>query len=43
MGDNLKQEQFASQLIFQFYHIFKEEKLHLKLRPYEVIALSKDQ
>ena len=37
--DNLKQEQFALQLIYQFYQIFKVEKLKIKLRPYEVLSL----
>jgi len=37
--DNLKQEQFALQLIYQFYQIFKAEKLKIKLRPYEVLSL----
>lgn len=39
--DNLKQEQFALQLIYQFHQIFKAEKLFLKLRPYEVLSLGK--
>lgn len=37
--DNLKQEQFALQLIYQFHQIFKAEKLKIKLRPYEVLSL----
>jgi phosphatidylinositol kinase/protein kinase (PI-3 family) len=38
-GDNLKQEQFALQLIYQFDQIFKQEGVNLILRPYEVISL----
>lgn len=37
-GDNLKQEQFALQMINQFDQIFMKEKLDLKLRPYEVLS-----
>ena len=40
--DNLKQEQFALQLIYQFDQIFKTENLNLKLRPYEVLSLGPD-
>lgn len=40
--DNLKQEQFALQLIYQFDQIFKAEGLNLKLRPYEVLSLGPD-
>ncbi|KAL4507121.1 hypothetical protein ABPG72_001914 [Tetrahymena utriculariae] len=38
-GDNLKQEQFAQQLIYQFDQIFKDSELNLILRPYEIISL----
>jgi len=38
-GDNLKQEQFALQLIYQFDQIFKTEGLPLKLRPYEIVSI----
>ncbi|CAK62421.1 unnamed protein product (macronuclear) [Paramecium tetraurelia] len=41
-GDNLKQEQFALQLICQFDQIFKKEGLPLKLRYYEVLSLGPD-
>lgn len=41
-GDNLKQEQFALQLIFQFQQIFLQEKLNLKLTTYEVLSLGPD-
>lgn len=41
-GDNLKQEQFAAQLINQFNQIFKDEKVKLKLRPYEILSLGPD-
>lgn len=35
------QEQFALQLINQFYQIFVLEKTHLKLTTYEVLSLGK--
>ena len=38
-GDNLKQEQFALQLINQIDQIFKIERTGLVLHPYEVISL----
>ncbi|CAD8062202.1 unnamed protein product [Paramecium sonneborni] len=41
-GDNLKQEQFALQLICQFDQIFKKEGLPLQLRYYEVLSLGPD-
>ncbi|CAD8133838.1 unnamed protein product [Paramecium octaurelia] len=41
-GDNLKQEQFALQLISQFDQIFKKSGLPLKLRCYEVLSLGPD-
>ncbi|CAD8050668.1 unnamed protein product [Paramecium sonneborni] len=41
-GDNLKQEQFALQLISQFDQIFKKSGLPLKLRYYEVLSLGPD-
>lgn len=41
-NDNLRQEQFAMQLISQFNQIFKSEKLRLVLRPYEVISVGAD-
>jgi phosphatidylinositol 4-kinase len=40
-GDNLLQEQFALQLINQFYQIFEFEKTNLKVTPYEVLSLGK--
>ena len=40
-GADIKEEQFAVQLIYQFDQIFKREKLKLFLRPYEIISLSK--
>jgi phosphatidylinositol kinase/protein kinase (PI-3 family) len=40
--DNLKQEQFALQLIYEFYYIFKLEKLPLLLTPYEVLSMGPD-
>ncbi|OQS03164.1 phosphatidylinositol kinase (PIK-J), partial [Thraustotheca clavata] len=39
-NDDLRQEQFASQLIRQFYQVFREAKLPVFLRPYDVIATS---
>ena len=40
--DNLKQEQFALQLIYQFDYIFKLENLPLVLTPYEVKSMGPD-
>ena len=37
-GDNFKQEQLASQLVYQFDQIFKKENLPIFLYPYEVIS-----
>ena len=41
-GDNMKQEQFAMQLINQFNMIFQKEETGLLLRPYEVISITPD-
>lgn len=41
-NDNLKQEQFALQLIYQFDYIFKLENLPLVLTPYEVMSMGPD-
>jgi phosphatidylinositol kinase/protein kinase (PI-3 family) len=41
-GDNLKQEQFALQLITQFNYVFKLESVPMLLTPYEVISMSPD-
>lgn len=41
-NDNLKQEQFALQLIYQFDYIFKLENLPLILTPYEVLSMGPD-
>jgi len=38
-GADMKEEQFAIQLISKFDHIFKLENLKLKLSPYEILAL----
>ncbi|EGR27463.1 phosphatidylinositol 4-kinase, putative [Ichthyophthirius multifiliis] len=38
-GDNIKQEQFAIQLIQQFHQIFKMEDLNIKLTPYEIVSM----
>ena len=40
--DDLRQEQFALQLIFQFHSIFQEAGLPLYLCPYLVIATGPD-
>ncbi|KDO32738.1 hypothetical protein SPRG_02436 [Saprolegnia parasitica CBS 223.65] len=39
-NDDLRQEQFASQLIRQFHQVFQEAKLPVFLRPYDVLATS---
>ena len=39
-NDDLRQEQFAAQLIAQFQLIFQEASLHLHLRPYDILATS---
>ena len=41
-GDDLKQEQLAMQVISQFHQIFRQAKLHLWLRPYEILATGPD-
>ena len=41
-GDDLKQEQLAMQLISQFHQIFRQSKLNLWLRPYEILATGPD-
>ena len=41
-GDDLRQEQFAMQLISQIDQIFKREKLNIWLKPYEILATGKD-
>ncbi len=38
-GADMKEEQFAVQLISQFDQIFKQEKLKLLLTPYEIVSL----
>ena len=38
-GDDIKQEQFAMQLINRFQYIFRREKLDCVVFPYEVISL----
>lgn len=37
-GEDLRQEQFASQLINEFYQIFKMEKVDVWLNPYEILS-----
>lgn len=41
-GDDLRHEQFAMQLICLVDSIFRENKLNLCLRPYEIVATSPD-
>jgi len=41
-GADMKEEQFAVQLISQFDQIFKKEKLKLILTPYEIVSLGPD-
>ena len=41
-GEDLRQEQFASQLINEFVQIFKIEKVKCYLKPYEIIATGKN-
>lgn len=41
-NDNLRQEQFAMQLVMEFNHIFKRDELKLKLTPYEVISMGNE-
>ena len=38
-GDDVRQEQFAMQLIFEISNIFARKKLKLKLTPYEIIPI----
>eukprot|EP00512_Aurantiochytrium_limacinum_P012812 CAMPEP_0171588038 /NCGR_PEP_ID=MMETSP0961-20121227/13808_1 /TAXON_ID=87120 /ORGANISM="Aurantiochytrium limacinum, Strain ATCCMYA-1381" /LENGTH=879 /DNA_ID=CAMNT_0012146655 /DNA_START=326 /DNA_END=2965 /DNA_ORIENTATION=+ len=40
--DDLRQEQFAAQLIALFDSIFREDRLPLRLHPYDVLAVSPD-
>lgn len=37
-NDDVRQEQFAMQVISQFEQIFKARKLDLWLKPYEILA-----
>jgi len=37
-NDDVRQEQFAMQLISQFEQIFKLKKLDLWLKPYEILG-----
>lgn len=41
--DDLKQEEFAMQLIHQFDYIFKLEQLPLMLTTYEVLSMGADR
>jgi len=41
-GDDLKQEQFASQLISKFKYIFDQHKLKIWLKPFNIIATCED-
>lgn len=40
-GDDLRQEQFAMQLISQIDQIFRKKKLNIWLKPYEILATGK--
>jgi len=37
-GEDLRQEQFATQLISEFYQIFQLEKIDVWLKPYEILS-----
>ena len=37
-NDDVRQEQFAMQLISQFDQIFKQKKLDMWMKPYEILA-----
>jgi phosphatidylinositol kinase/protein kinase (PI-3 family) len=39
-NDDLRQEQFVSQLLFQFDSIFKAARLPVWLRPYDILAIT---
>ena len=41
-GDDLRQEQLATQLVKAFARIFADAKVPVRLRPYEVLATSED-
>ncbi|MFN3340970.1 MAG: hypothetical protein ACK40Z_14815, partial [Dietzia sp.] len=41
-GDDLRQEQFASQLLRQFQKVFRDEGLSVFVRPYDIVATSPD-
>lgn len=41
-GDDLKQEQFASQMISKFKDIFDQHGLKLWLKPFNIIATCED-
>jgi hypothetical protein len=41
-NDDLRQEQFASQLLRQFSHIFRTAKLPVWMRPYDILATHAD-
>ena len=38
-GDDVRQEHFAMQMIYEFNSIFQSKKLKLKLTPYEIIPI----
>ena len=38
-GDDVRQEQFAMQMIYEFKSIFEKKKLKLRLTPYEIIPI----
>ena len=42
IGDDVRQEHFAMQLLYVFNSIFKKKKLKLKLTPYEIIPIGQE-
>jgi len=42
VGDDVRQEHFAMQLIYEFDSIFKEKGLKLRLTPYEILPIGPD-
>ncbi len=41
-GEDLRQEQFATQLINEFYQIFQLEEVDIWLKPYEILSTGHD-
>lgn len=42
IGDDVRQEHFAMQLLYEFQSIFQKKKLSLKLHPYEIIPIGQE-